>query len=64
LKKINVEILERDSEFFSLQGKISIKMKASFKKVMNYNKFYSDPFYSKAPCVCRSKKKLIDCCAS
>ena len=64
LQKITVEILERDSEFFSLQGKISKKMKASFKKVMNYNKFYSDPFYSQTPCVCRSKKKLIDCCAS
>jgi len=64
LQKITVEILERDSEFFSLQGKISKKMKVSLKKVMNYNEFYSDPFYSKAPCVCRSKKKVIDCCAS
>ena len=64
LQKITLEILERDSEFFSLQGKISKKMKVSFKKVINYNKFYSDPFVSKAPCVCQSKKKLIDCCAS
>ena len=64
LKEITVEILERDSEFISLNRKISKKMKVALKEIMNSEEFQSDRIYSKVPCVCGSQKKLLNCCLS
>ena len=64
MEKITLEVLKGDRELISLQIEISKKMKITIKKILRRYKYKSDPTYSKAPCACGSKKKLINCCAN
>jgi len=64
LEDITLQILKQDSGFLTLQGKLSKKIKGSLKKLITRHEYKSDPDYSKVLCVCGSKRKLIECCAS